>query len=55
VSTGGASVAGGGTATTSGSGSSASKAATAYSKCIQAAGGDATKMQKCASLLTSGG
>jgi hypothetical protein len=53
--TGGASVAGGGTATTGSSGSSASKAATAYSKCIQAAAGDATKMQKCASLLTGGG
>jgi hypothetical protein len=53
--TGGASVAGGGTTTTGNSGSSASKAATAYSKCIQAAGGDVTKMQKCSSLLTSGG
>jgi hypothetical protein len=55
VSTGGAGIAGGGTASTGNSGSSASKAATAYSKCITAAGGNAAKMQKCASLLTSGG
>jgi len=39
--------------TTGGSGSSSN--VTKYSQCIQQSGGDVTKMQKCASLLGSGG
>jgi hypothetical protein len=47
---------GGGTGTTASSGSTGSTGSAAkikgYSKCIQQAGGDVTKMQKCASLLS---
>jgi hypothetical protein len=42
---------GGGTSPSTGSSSSVQK----YSQCIQQAGGDVGKMQKCASLLSSGG
>ena len=41
----------GGTTTTG----SASAGVSRYSQCIQTAGGDVAKMQKCASLLNSGG
>lgn len=38
-----------------GTSTSASSSVTLYSGCIQSAGGDVAKMQKCASLLSSGG
>jgi hypothetical protein len=45
------SAAGGGTSTTG----SASAGVSRYSQCLQKAGGDISKVQKCASLLSSGG
>jgi hypothetical protein len=42
---------GGAAAGSTGSGSAAPAKITNYSKCIQAAGGDVSKMQRCASLL----
>lgn len=50
----GGSTGGSGGTTTSGSSGTAS-GVTRYSQCIQAAGGDVAKMQRCASLLGSGG
>lgn len=41
----------GGSSTTGSSGSGSPSGVTSYSQCIQAAGGDVTKMQRCASLL----
>jgi hypothetical protein len=58
---GGSSSSGSSGGSSSGSGSSggtstgSSSSVTKYSQCIQAAGGDVGKMQKCASLLGSGG
>jgi hypothetical protein len=55
----GSSTSGGGStgsgSTGSGSGSGSSSNVTKYSQCIQQAGGDVAKMQKCSSLLGSGG
>jgi hypothetical protein len=51
-STGGGSTTSGGTST---AGGGAASSVTNYSQCIQRAGGDVAKMQKCASLLGSGG
>jgi hypothetical protein len=53
-STSGSSGSSGGTSA-GGSGSSSSSNVTKYGQCIQQAGGDVAKMQKCASLLGSGG
>ncbi len=50
----GSSTSGGGS-TSSGSGSGSSSNVTKYSQCIQQANGDVAKMQKCSSLLGSGG
>jgi hypothetical protein len=50
---GGTSLSGGGTGTNGASGTASG--VTRYSQCIQAAGGDVAKMQRCASLLGSGG
>ncbi|HUA06857.1 MAG TPA: hypothetical protein VMB27_23330 [Solirubrobacteraceae bacterium] len=55
-----AGVLGGGSSSSGGAGSSGGTstngaAVTKYSQCIQAAGTDVSKMQKCASLLSSGG
>jgi hypothetical protein len=48
-----------GTATTGASGTATTGSGAAgvskYSQCIQQAGGDVTKMQKCATLLSGGG
>jgi hypothetical protein len=55
---GGGSTAGGGSTSGGGAGaggSGSSSSVTKYSQCIQQSGGDVAKMQKCASLLGSGG
>lgn len=51
----GAGSAGTGTTGSGTSGSGSSSGVQAYSKCIQAAGNDVTKMQQCAPLLSGGG
>jgi hypothetical protein len=54
---GAGSLSGGGSGSSSGGGTSTGSSSSIknYSKCIQSAGGDVSKMQKCASLLGSGG
>ncbi len=46
---------GAGSSGPAGTGSAGSSGVNTYSRCIQQAAGDVTKMQKCASLLSSGG